>query len=98
MMQFHKLRRDLAPVALRRDHCQHGMVRTAADLPLPSIIAILHVNSASDWLVPHCDDSIKGTLTLTVFLPCGEVFGDDFHWIRVMSAWFCSCTLVFPAI
>jgi len=49
------------------------MVRTAADRPPPSIIAIVPVNSASDWLVPHCDDSVKGTLTLTVFLPCGEV-------------------------
>ena len=42
--------------------------------PPTSIIAILQVNSASDWLVPHCGDSIRGTLTLTVFLPCGEVF------------------------
>jgi len=62
------------PGALRRDHCQQGMVRTAADRPPPSIIAILQVNSASDWLVLHCGDSIRGTLTLTVFLPCGKVF------------------------
>jgi len=33
MMQFHKFRRGLAPGALRRDHCQHGMVRKAADRP-----------------------------------------------------------------
>ena len=30
MMQFHEFRRGLAPGALRRDHCQSGMVRTAA--------------------------------------------------------------------
>ena len=73
MMQFNEFRRGLAPGALRRDHCRHGMVRTAADRPPPSIIAIVPVNSASDWLVPHCDDSIRETLTLTLFLPCGEV-------------------------
>jgi len=73
MMRFHEFRRGLAPGALRRDHRQHEMVRTAADRPPPSIIAIVPVNSSSDWLVPHCDDSIRGTLTLTVFLPCGEV-------------------------
>jgi len=33
MMQSHGFRRGLAPGALRRDHCQHGMVRTAADRP-----------------------------------------------------------------
>ena len=33
MMQFHEFRRGPAPGALRRDHCQHGMVRKAADRP-----------------------------------------------------------------
>jgi len=33
IMQIHEFRRGLAPGALRRDHCQHGMVRTAADRP-----------------------------------------------------------------
>jgi len=33
MMQFHEFRRGLAPGALRRDHCQHRMVRKAADRP-----------------------------------------------------------------
>jgi len=83
---------------LRRDYCQHGMVRTAADRPPPSIIAIVSVNSASDWLVPHCGDSNRGPLTLTVISPCGEVFSDDLYLIRAMSSVFCSCTLVFPAI
>jgi len=31
MMQLHEFRRGLAPGALRRDHCQHGVVRKAAD-------------------------------------------------------------------
>jgi len=31
MMQFHEFRWGLAPGALRRDHCQHGVVRKAAD-------------------------------------------------------------------
>jgi len=74
IMQFHEFRRGRAPGALRRDHCQHGMLRTAADRPPPSIIAIVPVNSASVWQVPHCGDSIRGTLTLTVFLVCVEVF------------------------
>jgi len=74
MMQFHDFRRGLAPGALTRDHGQHEMVRTAAARSPPSIIAILQVNSASDWLAPHCVDSVRGTLTLTVFLPCGDVF------------------------
>jgi len=74
MMQFHEFMRGLAPGALRRDHCQHGMVRTAADRPWPSIVAILQVISASDWLVPHCSDTVRGALMLTVFLPCVEVF------------------------
>jgi len=30
MMQFHEFRRGLAPGAHMRDHCQRGMVRTAA--------------------------------------------------------------------
>jgi len=33
IMQFHEFRRGFAPGELRRDDCQHGMVRTAADRP-----------------------------------------------------------------
>jgi len=31
MMKFHEFRRGLAPGALRREHCRHGVVRKAAD-------------------------------------------------------------------
>jgi len=67
MRQLHEIRTGLAPGALRRDYCQHEKVRTAADRPPPSVIELVPVSSASDWLVPHCGDSIRGTLTLTVF-------------------------------
>jgi len=62
MMQFRKFRRGLAPGALRRDHCQHGMVRTVADRPRrPRLIWTLGLLRIAGNLTTQIDSYFAGT-------------------------------------